>query len=281
MIVDTHPHVMAAPSDRYPFAPVGGQQSAWSRNVSLDGDAFAAMMGVAGVEQAVLVQTSTVYGFDNGFLADTVASRPAVFAGVCSIDALAPDAPARLSYWITERGLRGVRLFSAAAAMGVLFSVDDARLDPFFSRASELSIPVDLQIRYTGLAAVRRVLSRHTGLRVVLDHIAGAPLASGPPVDLFAMAEFDQVNVKFANHNLDAAGPGLSAAAEFLGSLVDAFGADHVLWGSNFPNTFGKAPATVETYTAMVSRAVAVTSELGPEVAAALLGETARRVYAL
>jgi L-fuconolactonase len=282
MIVDTHPHVMAKPSERYPFAPVGGQQSDWSRDVSLDGDAFAAMMSVAGVGQAVLVQTSTVYGFDNGFLADTVASRPAVFSGVCSIDALASDAPSRLSYWITERGLRGVRLFSAAAAMGVLFEVDDPRLDPFFSRASELGIPVDLQIRYPGLAAVRRVLSRHTGLRVVLDHIAGAPLASGPPVDLFAMADFDRVAVKVANHNLDAADavPGLSAAG-FLGSLVDSFGADHLLWGSNFPNTFGKAPATLETYTAMVSRAVAAASSLGPEVAAALLGETARRVYAL
>lgn len=275
MIIDTHPHVMGAPSDRYPFAPVGGQQSAWSRDVSLDGDAFFSMMSVAGVDRAVLVQTSTVYGFDNGFLADTVASRPAVFAGVCSIDALAPDAPARLSYWVTERGLRGVRLFSAAAAMGVLFSVDDTRLDPFFSRASELSVPVDLQIRYSGLAAVRRVLSRHTGLRVVLDHIAGAPLDSGPPRDLFAMADFDRVNVKFANHNLDAARPG------FLRSLVDAFGADHVLWGSNFPSTFGKAPATVETYTAMVSRAEAAASSLGPEVSAAILGETARRVYAL
>jgi L-fuconolactonase len=271
---------MTTASDRYPFAPVGGQQSSWSRDVDLDGGRFAAMMRAAGVGQAVLVQTSTVYGFDNRFVADAVASNRDVFAGICSIDALAPDAADRLTYWITERGLSGVRLFSAAAAMGVLFEVDDPTLDPFWRRASELGIPVDLQIRYPALAAVRDVLDRYEGLRVVLDHIAGAPVASGPPTDLFAMADFDGVYVKFANHNLDAAdaAPGMTAAG-FLGQLVDAFGADRVLWGSNFPNTFGKAPATQPTYCALVSRAVTTVSELGPDTAAQILGGTAQHVY--
>jgi L-fuconolactonase len=284
LIVDTHPHVMVKPSERYPFAPVGGQQSGWSRDVELDGDSFAEMMRVAGVGKAALVQTSTVYGFDNRFLADTVAARPETFAGVCSIDALAGDAAERLSYWITERGLSGVRLFSAAAAMGVLFEVDDPRLDGFWRCACELGIPVDLQIRYPGLAAVRRVLARYEGLRVVLDHIGGAPVTGGPSydgaADLVAMADFGRVYVKFANHNLDAADAAEgSTAAGFLGHLVQAFGADHLLWGSNFPNTFGKSPATLETYTSMVSRVVTVTSELGSDVAAQLLGETAQRVY--
>jgi predicted TIM-barrel fold metal-dependent hydrolase len=237
------------------------------------------------VAKAALVQTSTVYGFDNRFLADAVASRPGTFAGVCSVDALAGDAPGQLSYWIRERGLSGVRLFSAAAAIGVLFEVDDPRLDAFWLRAQELAVPVDLQVRYPSIAAVRRVLGRHPSARVVLDHLAGAPVTGGPPyraaAELLELAECDGVYVKFANHNLDAADEADGSTAQgFLEHLVAAFGADRVLWGSNFPNTFGKSPATAATYTAMVSRVLGTASRLGEDVAAQLLGGTAQGLYA-
>jgi len=274
VLIDTHPHVMTAPSSRYPFAPVGDRQSAWSRGIELDSAAFAAMMRAAGVAKAALVQTSTVYGFDNRFLADAVASRPGTFAGVCSVDALAGDAPGQLSYWIRERGLSGVRLFAAAAATGVLFE-----------RAQELAVPVDLQVRYPSIAAVRRVLGRYPSVRVVLDHLGGAPVTGGPPyraaAGLLELAECDRVHVKFANHNLDAADEADGSTAEgFLEHLVAAFGADRVLWGSNFPNTFGKSPTTAATYTAMVSRVLGTASRLGQDVAAQLLGGTAQGLYA-
>jgi predicted TIM-barrel fold metal-dependent hydrolase len=284
LIVDTHPHVMTAASVRYPHAPVGGRQSAWSHGVDLDGGAFASMMSAAGVTKAVLVQTSTVYGFDNRLLADTVGERPGTFAGVCSVDALNDRAPDELSHWIGERGLSGVRLFSAAAAMGVLFEVDDPRLDAYWLRAQELAVPVDLQIRYPAIPAVRRVLERYASVRVVLDHLGGAPVTGGPfypaAADLFGLAGCGRVYVKFANHNLDAADEAEgSTAVAFLERVVSAFGADHVLWGSNFPNTFGKSPATTATYTAMVARALGTVSRLGQDVAAQLMGGTAQHVY--
>ena len=283
LIIDTHPHVMTASSGRYPHQPVGGRQSDWSRGIELDGAAFAAMMDAAGVAKAVLIQTSTVYGFDNRFLADAVAERPETFVGVCSVDPLADDAPGKLSYWIRERSLSGARLFSAAADIGVLFEVDDPRLDDFWLRVQELAIPVDLQIRYSSIAAVRRVLGRYPSVRIVLNHVGGAPATGGPSyrgaAQLLELAECGGVYVKFANHNLDAADEADGSTAEgFLEHLVAAFGADRVLWGSNFPNTFGGA--TAETYAAMVSRALGTASRLGEDVAAQLLGGTAQSVYA-
>lgn len=284
LIIDTHPHVMTAPSQPYPHQPVGGKQSGWSRDVDLDGAALAAMMDAAGVAKAALVQTSTVYGPDNSFLADTVAERPGTFVGVCSVDALAADAPDKLRYWIRERGLSGARLFSASAAIGVLFDVDDPRLEPFWLRAQELAIPVDLQVRYPAIAAVRRVLDRYPAARVVLDHLGGTPVTGGPRYqaasDLLDLAACSRAYVKFANHNLEAADEADGSSAEgFLAHVVAAFGADHVMWGSNFPNTFGKSPATAATYTAMVSRALRTASRLGEDVAAQLLGGTAQAVY--
>ena len=284
LIIDAHPHVMTASSQRYPHRPVGGQQSSWSRGVELPGGSFAAMMSAAGVAKATLIQTSTVYGYDNRFVADAVAERPGTFAGVCSVDAAADDAPETLRYWIRERGLSGVRLFSAAASLGVLFQVDDPRLDAFWLRAQELAVPVDLQVRYPAMAAVRRVLERYPSVRVVLDHVGGAPVTGGPPYraasDLLGLAEYGRVYVKFANHNLDAADEAEGSTAEgFLEHVVSAFGAGRVLWGSNFPNTFGRHPATAGTYAAMVSRVAGTVSRLGDDVAARLLGSTARLVY--
>jgi hypothetical protein len=35
-VVDTHPHVIAQDNRRYPFAPLGGKQSDWSRERPVD-----------------------------------------------------------------------------------------------------------------------------------------------------------------------------------------------------------------------------------------------------
>ena len=49
--------------------------------------------------------------------------------------------------------------------------------------------------------------------------------------------------------------------------------------GSNFPNTFGKAPATEETYLSMVKRAVKAVSDFSADVQSALLERNALTLY--
>lgn len=283
LIVDTHPHIMTLDTAAYPPAPVGGTQSAWSRGVSLTGAEFAPMMARAGVSAATVVQASTVYGYDNSYLADSVEALPGIFAGVCSVDPVADDAADRLGYWISERGLHGVRLFATSAGAGTLFSLDDPRLEGFWAKAAQLGIPVDVQVRYPGIDAVGRLLERHPGIPVILDHLSTPPLSDGPPYraaeGLFELAGFKQLHLKFTNRNLDDAGQGESTITAFLAQLVERFGADRIMWCSNFPNTDGKAPATEQTYAELVERAVRAVSPLGPDVGQALLGGTALTLY--
>lgn len=51
------------------------------------------------------------------------------------------------------------------------------------------------------------------------------------------------------------------------------------MWGSNFPNTDGEAPATEHTYASLVNRVVMDVSHFGEDVRHALLGGTALKQY--
>ena len=116
-IIDIHPHVIAADHMRYPLAPVGDKLSAWAAQRPVTREQLLAAMDEAGVAQAVLVQASTAHGHDNRYTADSAAAHPTRLAWVGSLDALAPDAPDRLTYWVRERGMAGLRLFTAGSTM--------------------------------------------------------------------------------------------------------------------------------------------------------------------
>src|SRR5260221_3044709 len=91
-IIDTHLHAISSDTRSYPTAPIGGHQSDWSRERPVDVAGVLRAMDEAGIAKAVVVQASTVYGHDNGYVADVGRAHPDRFLGVYSIHATAPDA---------------------------------------------------------------------------------------------------------------------------------------------------------------------------------------------
>src|SRR3974390_830474 len=115
-VVDIHPHIIAADSKPYPLAPLGGHQSDWSRTRPVTTEQMIAAMDKAGVAKAAFMRAPPCSGHDNSYVADAGAAHPDRFAGVFSVDVLAPDAPARIRYW-TGRKLTGLRLFTFGRTM--------------------------------------------------------------------------------------------------------------------------------------------------------------------
>ena len=111
-VIDIHPHVIAADTKRYPLAPLGGEQSDWSRERPVSFEKMIADMDEAGVAKAALVQASTCYGYDNSYVADAVAAHPERFTGVFTVDMTQRDAPDRIRHWM-RRQLMGLRVFIA------------------------------------------------------------------------------------------------------------------------------------------------------------------------
>ncbi len=119
-----------------------------------------AAMDQAGIAKSALVQASTCYGHDNSYVADAVAAHPDRFTGVFSVDVLAPDAPEKIRYWV-GRKLTGMRLFTAGSTMPNQADwVDDPRSFPAWECASELGIPVCMQMTVKAIPQLIRMLER-------------------------------------------------------------------------------------------------------------------------
>ncbi len=79
MIIDTHCHVIATDTKKYPLKPLFGKQSDWSAEHPLDHPDMVAADKAAGIDKSVLVQASSAYAFDNSYVADLVAAHPRAF----------------------------------------------------------------------------------------------------------------------------------------------------------------------------------------------------------
>lgn len=285
-MVDTHLHPLADDLQRYPVVPIGAQ-SAWSKGgFHLTADEILQHMASAGVDQVTLVQASTAHGYDNSFCADSSARYPDRFVGVCCIDPLAPDAADTLSGWVEERGMRGVRLFCiSGVGIGEPAGpaprwLDDPRTYPTWERAEQLGIPVDIQVATSGLDMVRNLLERYPGVKVILGHLAGPSLESGPPYPgasgLLSMRRYPNLFLKFTTNNTRAASTGKSTPRAFFETLLDAYGANRLMWGSNFPATQGSPTAP---YREIVDEVRAALNFLSPPDQEWMFGGTARSLY--
>jgi predicted TIM-barrel fold metal-dependent hydrolase len=238
-IIDIHPHIIAVDTHRYPRAPLGGQQSAWSQQRPVSVEQLIVEQDRAGIRKAALVQASTCYGHDNSYVADAVAAYPERFTGVFSCDILAPDARETMACWMS-RGLTGLRLFTTGSTMpGQAGWLDDPRSFPAWSKAEESGLPVCLQMTAEGIPQIENVLRRFPRVRVILDHLARPVQDDGPPYkaadSLWGLARFPGVYLKVTERNFVGATKGKATPETFFGQLVSCFGAPRIAWGSNFP----------------------------------------------
>lgn len=242
-MVDIHPHVISTDTDRYPNAPIGGHKSNWSRERPVSVEQMIGAMDRAGIAKSALVQASTCYGHDNSYVADAVAVHPERFTGVFSVDVLAPDAPQKIRYWV-GRKLTGMRLFTAGSTMPNQADwVDDPRSFPAWDCASELRIPICMQMTVKAIPRLIRMLERFPKVPVILDHLAKPDLSDGPPytgaTDVFRLADYKNLYLKVTPRSVTDAQSGKATHATFFPLLVSKFGASRIAWGSNYPASEG------------------------------------------
>lgn len=242
-VIDSHTHAISPDTQSYPLDPIGGHQSKWSAERPVDGPGLLAAMDKAGIERAVVVQASTIYGHDNRYVAKVVADHRDRFAGVFSVDVLADDGLDQMKRWL-DAGLSGLRLFTTGTTMpGQATWLDDPKSFPVWDYAEANNVPVCLQMTADGIPMLKTLLVRFPRVRVLLDHLARPQLDDGPPYSkaqpLFDLAAHPGVFLKLTNRTIAAAGDGASTPAAFVARVLESFGADRVAWGSNFPAAEG------------------------------------------
>jgi L-fuconolactonase len=248
-LIDIHPHVVSTDTKTYPIAPIGGHQSDWSQERPVSYDEMIAAMDAAGVGKSAVVQASSAYAYDNSYVAAAVAAHPKRFTGVFSVDILAPDAVDKMKYWM-GKGLTGLRLYTAGSTMpeqGTWFV--DPRTIPAWTFASDVGLPVCMQMRVKGFPQLKEILDRFPKLRVIIDHFGRAEAADGPPfaaaAPLFELARYPNVYLKLTHRPIEESRKGRSTPETYLGKVVNEFGAARIAWGSNYPSSSLNLPALV------------------------------------
>jgi L-fuconolactonase len=275
-VIDTHPHIIANDDHRYPRSPLFGLQSDWSRDRPVSIDGLIAAMDEAGVRKAAIVQASTCYGYDNSYLADSIARYPDRFTAVGSVDLLQRDASERIRYWM-GRGITGLLVFTGGSTAAFNRSLlDDPRSFPAWDLCDEAGLPMCLQTNPSGLTQVAALAKRFPKVRIVLDHLGRPDVADGPPYQkassLFEIAAFENIYVKVTPRIFGDAMRGQATADTFFPILVDVFGSDRIVWGSNFPASEGGLAANLE-------KAQASLQSLSNEDREWIFCKTAQRLY--
>ncbi|MFF3500602.1 amidohydrolase family protein [Streptomyces sp. NPDC003247] len=239
-IVDAHCHIISEDPTRYPKAPIGGKQSEWAATRPVTADGMVSRMDDAGIAQAVLVQATTHYGYDNAYVLDSSRHRPERFVAVGTVDPLRPDAAASLKAAVGEGGLAGVRLFTSGSTVptqGEWFVAPETF--PFWEQAGELDLPVCLQMRLgPATRQLVELLERFPGVKVLLDHIGYPDIAASPAragAEVAELGAHPGLHLKLTHRNLERLRDAGNQAGDFLGPVVEAFGAGRIAWGSNLP----------------------------------------------
>lgn len=134
------------------------------------------------------------------------------------------------------RWLKGLRPMVQGRPSGWL---DDPALDKGLAAMAERGLVFDALVRTKHLPALRRMALRHPGLQIVIDHGAKPEIAHGWlgewKAQIAALAALPNVACKLSGLLTEARAGQELQVAEVAQWLFARFGADRLVWGSDWP----------------------------------------------
>jgi L-fuconolactonase len=231
MIIDTHCHVVSGNKEKYPQQP---NPPAWPLTTV---ETMLSMMDESGIGKALLVQTYFTYKYDNRYMAESALAHSNRLLAVAILDPVAPDTPDTLSQLVEKHGVRGLRMMNDTGHMPV--TMDDPKNFPVWERAEKLGIPLCLAALLPDVARAAVPLERFPNVKVCLDHIWGLKLADSPRYEslkpVLDLARYPNAHIKIAPNNSFAIAEAGGSHEAFYNLLLEHFGSQRILWGSNYP----------------------------------------------
>lgn len=226
-----------------------------------------------GVNVAIAVQ-SQASERDTGWLLELARDDPRIAGVVGWTDLAAPDAADRIAALSRNPKLRGLR------PMLQDLPDDDWILQPALAPAIDAMVAhalgFDALVRPRHLPPLLRFARRHPALCIVIDHAAKPGIAHAVldpwRAQTAALAELPNVACKVSGLVTEAGGRlDAEALRPYVGHLLDTFGPQRLLWGSDWP-----VLNLASGYAAWLRLADALTGLAGAEKAAVFGGNAAR-----
>jgi L-fuconolactonase len=114
----------------------------------------------------------------------------------------------------------------------------------------EKGMSMCLQTNTSALAQVAGLAKRFPRVPIIIDHLGRPDVTDGPPcrnaASLFELAPLKNVFLKLTPRIFVDAWRGQATPETLFPQLVDVFGSDRMVWGSNFPASEGDLATNLE-----------------------------------
>lgn len=232
MIIDSHVHLWSL--DRPECSWPTHAEKPLHRDFGIDD--LKPILSRNAVGAAILVQ-SQEHADDTAWLLSIAAGEPLIAGVVGWCDLLDEEAPARIADLAAKPKAVGVRPMVQHCAAEWF---DRPRLDPAFRSILTNNFVLDALIRIRHLPALNRLAIRYPDMRIVIDHAAKPTVGSKQAFDhwratIAPLADAANVTCKVSGLLTECDDAPPDAVAPYISELLALFGADRLMWGSDWP----------------------------------------------
>lgn len=199
------------------------------------------LMDEGNIERAVILQGSN-YGFQNSFIAESVARYPDRFTGAGTFDPYCAKADDIFTNLTENWGFQNMK-FEISQGFGLTgyhpdLDINGPLFDRYFSMCEERGITVTVDTGTWGTASFQiegliDMLSRHKNLTFVIAHSLFPSISDdNNDARLEYIKRLAGENVHFDVANLHLA---KDTQYAYMRKVMDIVGADHMIWGTDCP----------------------------------------------
>lgn len=299
---DTHAHLIADDWETYRARPFTPDLPVPERPAfTVTAEALLALMDRHGVDHACLVQRGHVYGYDNSYILDSARRFPARLHPVVILDTQDPATADTYRRLVREDGVAGFRMANSRPWILDTGWMSSPTAMTVWQACADLGTPVTLivfdnQLSFV-LPLIKLIAGKFPELPIVLDHgampygmsqyevalreQAGEVVTMPPPPDygidetIAIFADVPNVNFKITEINMERLVKANVAAAGLIRRMVDLFGPDRLVWGSDVGQSM------LWDYATKVSMACEAAGDLSESDKRKFLHDNAARIYGL
>jgi L-fuconolactonase len=271
-IIDCHAHIYSPDEERYPpkdnplRVPGGKASISDLRKTSL----------ANGVGAVRAVHTVSFYDYDNRYLCDATRANRDWVSGVCCLEPDDPHSPGLLEQFVRDYGVKTLR--STPGNNRTTFDHDGVR--DLWKTAAEVGATVDIFLMNLGwVESAEKLLREFPDMIVGFDHCMD--LKPGPKyektlAEVLRLSRYENLYAKvdFISTGTTTGYPGRELHDAAL-KIIDTYGAERCVWGSNYPNVLWTPKMTYAEHLKIFTDDL----PLKESDRAQVLGETARRLW--
>ena len=272
LIIDCHAHITSPDEQRYPLKenplliPDGRGSIDDLREMSL----------ANGVTAVRAIHTVSSYDYDNRYLCDAARANPDWVSGVCTLEPDDPRSPDLLTRFVEQYGVRTLR--STPGNQRTTFDHDGVR--KLWKTCADVGATVDIFLMQPAhVESAEKLLREFPSLIVGFDHcmdLKPGPLYDRVLSEVLRLSKYENLypKVDFISTGTQIGFPGSDLHDAAL-SIIDTYGPERCVWGSNFPNCVWTPKLTYAQHLRIFTEVL----PLSDAVRAQVLGETARRLW--